>query len=709
MRATERRDGAPSPDPTPDPVLAPGALAQTVPADAQSDRLGTQVLARYLFASPDLLAVALAGFSVPAMVLLLLGHFSAGLVIPAGALGAAGSVALVRAPSGAVTGRDVRLTLVALALVIVWVVVNARFSAENVFATRDPATYNLTARWLMDHQSLSIPTHSQIFGPPKNSDATSAGFGSAAQGGILYAQGNHLLPALMTVGGWLFGLAGMLKANVVLGGVALFVFFGFARRIVGPVFGLIAMAAMGVSIPMLFVSRDSYTEVLALLLLMGSLSLLHRALLTRRWIDFAAAGLVAGVSGAVRIDSTASMLSLIVAAIVIAAVAPPDRRRTTVGQLALLIGAGAVPMFIGWLDVTRLSYGYYRDQRPHILLLFAAAFALVVIAVPVVALAWSRSAQAFIRSADRRAQLATVMSLVVLLTAVVLWSRPLWMTTTSVRNLSLEDVQRQQGVPVDGSRLYNEYTLEWLAVYYGWPALVLGLGGYVTLINRTLRRPQLTLVPPVCMGLSMSGLYLWNSQITPDQPWAIRRFVPVVLPLMIVAACALLQLLARRWRRIRPAVLAAGALLLIGIPLAISLPVRSLREEAPQLRQVQAICDALGDDAAVLMIDETARVSYSQTLRSYCGVPTNSVKDVSTSTLSEVNANVTASGRRLYVMATDPTAFPGIDSSALKPLSSVEMTRWPSLINKVPTSPARSEVSVYLTTVDEQGHPVALS
>ncbi|SDJ35363.1 Dolichyl-phosphate-mannose-protein mannosyltransferase [Frankineae bacterium MT45] len=706
MRATEQRPGAPTPEPAPDPASLPR------PKTSPDDRSGRERLARYVVAAPDLLAVALAGFSVPAVVLLLLGHYVAGLVLPIGLLGAAVAVAVVRAPAGVMPKRDVRLTLVALLLVVVWVAVNARFSAENVFATRDPATYNLTARWLMDHGSLNIPTHSRIFGPPTNSDATSAGFGSAAKGGILYAQGNHLLPALMTVGGWLFGVAGMLKANVLLGGIALFVFYGFARRIVGPVFGLVAMSALAVSIPMLYVSRDSYTEVLALLLLMGSLSLLHRALLTRRSIDFAAAGLVAGVSGAVRIDSTASMLSLLLTAIIIAAVAPPERRRITVTQLLLLFGVGAIPMFLGWLDVTHLSYGYYRDQRSHILMLFIAAFALVVVAVPLVALAWSHRAQAFLRSPQRRGQLATVLTVTVLIVAVVLWSRPLWMTSVAGDNESVADLQQQQGLPVNGARLYNEFTLQWLAFYYGWPALLLGLGGYVTLINRTLRRPQLTLVAPVCMGLSMSGLYLWSSEITPDQPWAIRRFVPVVLPLMIVAACALLQLLARRWRSVRglrAGIVVFGTLLLVGVPLAISLPVRGLREEAPQLQQVEAICNALDGDAAVLMIDETARISYSQTLRSYCGVPTNSVKNVSTDTLSQVNEKVIASGRRLYVMATDPSAFPGIDAATLKPLSSVEMTRWPSLLNKVPTAPARSQVSVYLTTVDEQGHPVALN
>ena len=39
----------------------------------------------------------------------------------------------------------------------------------------------------------------------------------------------------------------------------------------------------------------------------------------------------------------------------------------------------------------------------------------------------------------------------------------------------------------------------------------------------------------------MSALYLWTSEVAPDQPWAMRRYVPVVLPLMLIAAGAALR------------------------------------------------------------------------------------------------------------------------------------------------------------------------
>ena len=54
----------------------------------------------------------------------------------------------------------------ALVLVVAWFALNMRYSAQNLYATRDPATYNIAARWLMDNPSLHISIHPEIFGTP---------------------------------------------------------------------------------------------------------------------------------------------------------------------------------------------------------------------------------------------------------------------------------------------------------------------------------------------------------------------------------------------------------------------------------------------------------------------------------------------------------------------------------------------------------------
>src|SRR6202012_3538644 len=100
---------------------------------------------------------------------------------------------------------EVLCTLIAVVLLIAWCGYNVAHSAQDVFTERDPATYDVAGRWLMDHSSLKIPIQAGVFAPPAGTDSTAAGFG-ANPDGSLYAQGNHLLPALIAVSGWIFGV-----------------------------------------------------------------------------------------------------------------------------------------------------------------------------------------------------------------------------------------------------------------------------------------------------------------------------------------------------------------------------------------------------------------------------------------------------------------------------------------------------------------------
>src|SRR5215472_1197277 len=340
------------------PMTAVAPAAATVQAHATSSRLGVRIV----HSVPDLVTSALAGFALPAMVLLLAGRFSPGWVLPAGVAGAAVAVAVCGAGSEQVDRRALRYTLIAIGLAFAWCVVNSFFSAENLFAHRDPATYNLTGRWLMDHPGLGIPAQPEIFGSPSSGSGSSAGFGVSGPT-QLYAQGNHLLPALLAVVGWVFGVTALLKANVTFGALALLAFFGLARRVVDAPLALVAMVAVAVSMPLIFVSRDTYSEPLALLFLVGGLGLLHRAVESGRVRDFALAGFVLGTSAMARIDSHVSLLAVLVTAAVFPIFAARTARTTAVWQACALVGGTVVPVLVGWLDVAHLSYGYYRADR----------------------------------------------------------------------------------------------------------------------------------------------------------------------------------------------------------------------------------------------------------------------------------------------------------------------------------------------------------
>lgn len=683
-------------------AVAPATAA--VEARAARSRLR----ARLVGSAPDLVTSAVAGFALPAMALLLAGYFSPVWVLPAGIAGAAVAVAVCGAGPDHVDPQTVRYTLVAIGVALAWCVGNSFFSAENLFAHRDPATYNLAGRWLMDHASLHIPTRPEVFGWPAGGFGFSAGFSRSAPA-ELYAQGNHLLPALLAVTGWLFGTTALLKANVTFGALALLAFFGLARRMVDPPLALVAMVAFAVSMPLIFVSRDTYSEPLALLFLVGGLGLLHRAVISWRVRDFALAGFVLGTSAMARIDSDVSLLAVLATAAAFPIFATRTARRPAALRALALVAGIAVPVLVGWLDVSRLSYGYYRDERQHILPIFYAGYALLIVLPLVVVASWHPALRRMLRT-PHLTRWATITAAVVIGgAAVFLASRPLWTVTHARYNLTVADLQRRSGDAVDGTRSYDERTVHWLAQYLGWPLVILGVIGYILLVRRCVRTKSLATIGTITVGLATSVLYLWASKITPDQPWAMRRYVPVVLPVLIIAAAYTICVLLRRPAvsiRIAAALL-AGAI--IAIPALVTAPMATAREEVPQLVQVQRICAAVGSRGAVLEVDPPAQTSYAQTIRSYCNVPSYALIDAQPEQLAKVRAAVADHQRVLYLLSTDPTKIHFAGAPPAAPFSEVTTTRWPSVLHGPPTAVDHEHVAVYLATVRADGQAEAVT
>src|SRR3990167_590628 len=164
--------------------------------------------------------------------------------------------------------------------VIVWVVMNLFFASQHLFTNRDPATYNTAALWLSNHQNLNIekPSSLNALSVP-GVETESLGYTTNPSDDTkLHAQGAHLLPALQALVGEVFGIKGMLGINIVFGGVALLAFYGFGRLFIKPQWAALACLTLAASLPMLFMSRDSYTEPLTMAFLFGGLSLLYCAI-----------------------------------------------------------------------------------------------------------------------------------------------------------------------------------------------------------------------------------------------------------------------------------------------------------------------------------------------------------------------------------------------------------------------------------------------
>lgn len=666
--------------------------------------------ARVLFASPELVGAAVGGFAVGPMLLMVSGQFSPGAATVVGLLGAALACWLCGAPDEPRTTADLWLTAAAIVVALGWFAYNVRFVAQDVYATRDPAAYTISGRWLVDHGSLQINARPDVFGHPAGGLIETGSYAKVTDD-VVNGQGIHLLPVLLGVTGGLFGTTAMLATNTAITALALIVFFGMVRRVAGAGWALVAMAAYAVSMPIVYVGRDSYTESLTLLFLTGALMFVHRGFGAARARDWALAGVLGGLSTCVRVDSYGALIGVVVAAGVLVATSALDARRRAIGcALALLAGA-AVPMLLGWLDLTHVSRQYYFSQHSNITHLAGLLLGVTVL-VPFVVWGAMRWRWSRWLTDDRVSRRLTVGANVALVAVVLLLaSRPLWQTTRGERLPDLENMQKRWGKPVDGTRRYNELTLHWIAQYYGIATVVLATVGYALLVTRVLRRRDYALVGMLVTGLSMSALYLWDVQASPDQPWAMRRYVPVVLPLLLTAAVVALRCCWRLagtngWRRwIRPAVAAATAVV-VWFPADVSWPMRAVSDEKGQRAQLDAICAAVGPHGAVVEVDDATVFGYGQAIRSFCDVPALGLLEPSAEQLRQVNAAVRAHGRTLFIVGQSAAATGGQPRHAF---SVVTVDRWPTQINQPPDRKDMQQYAIWLSEVDASGtpHPVA--
>jgi hypothetical protein len=681
---------------------------------------------RLLLGVPDLVPAAMAGFAVGPMFLLVIGHFSAAAGVPLGLVGAAVACWLTGLPDEPRRRRDTVLATVALLVAIAWFFYNVKYSAQDVYNTRDPAGYTITGQWLVHHGSLQIHTLPEVFGNPPGGKVETGSFAMVDDGGVLNAQGDHLLPAFLGLSGSMFGTTALLSTNVFLSALALLAFFGLARRVIGPVLGLMAMLALALSTPFIYVGRDAYTEPLTLLYLMGALLFAHRAWTGGRTRDWAVCGLAAGAATCVRVDSYGALVGIVAAVTLYVAVARAGRRRSAaLAAGAVLLGAAA-PATLGYLDLTHLARQYFDSQHSNITHLIALLLAVIAISPLCVWLAWRTRVRSWLTSEGFAKWAPPVAAGAISLVFVLLATRPLWQETRGSCREALANQQQVNGIAVDCTRTYNEQTLHWHALYFGWPTIVLAFAGYAVLVEQFVRRRNYALVGALAVGLSMSVLYLYNSEVAPDQPWAMRRYVPVVIPLFLVAAGAALrwawEWTGGRWgvRRalvFRPLV-AAGVLFVVTFPLAVSWPVRHLREEYGQLAQLDAICTAIGENGAVIETDEPTIFGYGQSIRSFCDVPAIGLITATPDQLAQVAAAVRAHDRVPYVLgqcdAVTPVMPPctnttGTGRTSAPALAVVRVTRWPNKINTAPGSADikvfQQQYSVWLSRLDESGVP----
>ncbi len=569
-----------------------------------------------LWTMPIAIPAAIAAFGTVATLLLLGGNLRSPYVWPLGLL-----AAVLVAGTACWFYRDKRDQSVELRIcnvlvllgVLVWGKFNAIFASQHVITNRDPGVYANTGLWLIHHISLNIPI-AAAFGNMPGLEVDSGGFSVYFVHHVphLYAQGLHLLPIFLGLAGRIGGAQHMFQVNVIFGMTALLAVYGFARFLVRPYWAMVAVAALAASMPFLYFSRDTYTEPLAATLTFGALSLLCMAIKSNKTLYWLLAGLVAGAGTLTRIDAFLTVAGVLLFLVVYLATEDLNNRSKAIRNSIAIVSGMAVTSLIGWLDASRLSTPYYVSTqtefyREILLILFILIAGLITIYY-----VWHSAAIAALDRATKRWRSEAIAAAIIFI-VIVLASRPLWLRAMNATG---------GGLSTGPVRSLAELSTEWVSWYLGPLLAIMGVIGLIIAAVRVAQKRDLVLLASlIIIGLT-SLVYLVKPSIAPDQIWAARRLMPVILPGIAVFGLYALEYIQKQYfNRLQWKwffMIGAGVALLLG-PLITSRP-EILLHDTNLYSPVKNVCRSLPNNSAVLWIG-AARTQLIQPTRELCNVP----------------------------------------------------------------------------------------
>ncbi len=220
--------------------------------------------------------------------------------------------------------------------------------------------------------------------------------------------------------------------------------------------------------------------------------------------------------------------------------------------------------------------------------------------------------------------------------------------------------------------------------YLGVPALLLGLAG-LAMVTRTCLRALITwkdpagtaqswVLPAAIVGWGLFAV-LWQPGTVPDQPWASRKLVPVVLPgLIVLAVWVAAWMIERAHAREagRTAVALATACFVVAMalpPAAITFGIALSRPANPatrlalsglafrttgagQVSAVEQLCGAIPPNSSVVLLDKVAARAFAEVIRGTCGVPAGIVVGGAPGNVAAVIGGIERAGRHPALLAT---------------------------------------------------------
>lgn len=469
-------------------------------------------------------------------------------------------------------------TLLLLAVAVAAGSVAFLYSGDHTYGGRDQGLYTNLAIWMTNHGKTTVDFPLGL-SDRTLIDALGTGFNASglySESGRLVSQFSHAYPAWLAQAYAVAGHGGMAAFNGLLAATCALLFFALARCVMRPVSALLATAFLAFSPAQVWISRITLTELLAQQAFLA-MSLLIVWAVRRRCPRLAVAAGLAGASVfLVRIDGMLVLPPLLVGTAL--AFLHGKRDLPVARSLFWKLGMCTIVAF-----TLCLAY-YWTDSRPYL-----AAFSGVIPKVAVLLVAGCFTGL-LIRPeiADRlgpalQSLRARVAFLAVLL-AVFAWAyfvRPR-------HDVTLAEFLDMPAL--EASRLFRANALWNLGEYLSPVVLFAGFAGFcLFVLSRRMTVRLCSIIPVVVVWFALAVLMVQDPRISADHPWAIRRFVPVILPGFILFAFLLADRIESVVRKRMP-VVAVRAAIAIAMSwfLLVSTPADMLRREFAGSREFLA-------------------------------------------------------------------------------------------------------------------------
>ncbi len=393
----------------------------------------------------------------------------------------------------------------------------------------------------------------------------------------------HFLPSLMATAVDVAGRHAAFHLNPLLGALSVVAFTLAIRRGFGTTVAAVAGGLLAISMPQVWQAKYPSTEILAQLLIVGALLAITVAIEARSRTAALVGGVLIGTGLLARPDG---LLLVLAAAGVAGVLLAADRFRREARWATIGLAVTLPYAFVNAYDLRR-TYTLLNDVPDLPLVLAAIAVCLVG--------GWA--ARGPVRALRRRLGDHDVDDVCRMLGMVVAGGFALMLLGFTLRPLLLgKDYTNLLGV--EPKRSFDEYNLDRLTFYLTRAIVPLAVAGMAIVGWQRWRAARWALLVP---GLLMTPLYLWEAQISPRLMWWVRRFVPGVVPfLILLSAVAIGWALTQR----RATVRVVGAVVLVTLAVGYlqrSWPLREHREMAGSYDTAAAIAGAAGPQQGLFL------------------------------------------------------------------------------------------------------------